>query len=481
MKTIVISAARKGRGPARFARVPLRTLKRALAAVAMLGLLSSCIHKKYETPITKNTQQPDKVLFDKAMSDIEHGRYEVARIELNTLMNTYESSEFLAKAKLALADSWYREGGGNGMAQAEAEYKDFELFYPTMEESAEAQYKICMIHYRQMDKADRDPAQALRAEDECRNLLIQYPNSKHAPQAAQLLRNIQEVLGGHEFSVGTFYFSRGANPAAANRLSYLADEYPLYSGADEALWEAGKSYLKMGPRFRQNAADDFSRIVRDYPLSARAANAKQELEDLEVPIPHVNQAAADREKYDDENYKGRSLVSQGMGFLFSRPDISHAAKSGPPTMQDTAFPIPASVPKVNNNLEASAGGGGGTTDVQGSVVQDPSKLDQNKDARQNLDTKGTTAATGGTSTEPVPTNHDAELKKAREQALKKAKKNKKKNATQNAAAQNASGNATQGTQQGQGNAAPATSQQPVQGAQPQTQTTQPQQTAPPNQ
>ena len=84
-------------------------------------LLSSCIHKKYENPITKDTQQPDKVLFDKAMRDIEHGRYEVARLTLQTLMNTYESSEYLAKAKLAIADSWFREGGADGMAQAEAE------------------------------------------------------------------------------------------------------------------------------------------------------------------------------------------------------------------------------------------------------------------------------------------------------------------------------------------------------------------------
>ena len=95
------------------------------------------------------------------------------------------------------------------MAQAEAEYKDFELFYPTMEESAEAQYKICMIHYKEMDKADRDPSQALRAEDECRQLMVQYPNSKHAPQTAQLLRNIQEVLAGHEFGVGISISSAG--------------------------------------------------------------------------------------------------------------------------------------------------------------------------------------------------------------------------------------------------------------------------------
>ena len=45
-------------------------------------------------------------------------------------MNTYDTSEYLAKAKLAIADSWFREGGSHGLAQAEAEYKDFILFYP---------------------------------------------------------------------------------------------------------------------------------------------------------------------------------------------------------------------------------------------------------------------------------------------------------------------------------------------------------------
>src|SRR5579871_1320626 len=95
-----------------------------LISMAALVALSSCGRKKYENPITKDTQQPDKVLFDKAIGDIEHGRYEVARLTLNTMINTYDTSEYLAKAKLAVADSWYREGGLHGNAQAEAEYKD---------------------------------------------------------------------------------------------------------------------------------------------------------------------------------------------------------------------------------------------------------------------------------------------------------------------------------------------------------------------
>ena len=56
-----------------------------------------------------------------------------------------------------------------------------------------------------MEKADRDSNQALRAEDECRQLVVQFPNSQFVPEAQQLLRNIQEALADGEFLVGAFY------------------------------------------------------------------------------------------------------------------------------------------------------------------------------------------------------------------------------------------------------------------------------------
>ena len=81
---------------------------------------------------------------------------------------------------------------------------------------------------------------ALRAEDECRQLLVQFPNSKFAPEAQQRLRNIQEVLADSEYRVGIFYHHKGSYPAAANRLQALADQFPLYSQADEALWKLAR-------------------------------------------------------------------------------------------------------------------------------------------------------------------------------------------------------------------------------------------------
>ncbi len=350
-----------------------------LALTVLCAIIGSCgfKRKKYENPITKDTQQPDKVLFDKAVSDLERSRYEVARLTLQTLMNTYDTSEYLAKAKLAYADSWFREGGAHGMAQAEAEYKDFILFYPALEESAEAQEKVCMIHFRQMEKADRDMSHASRAEDECRNLLVQFPNSKFAPEAQQRLREIQEVIAEGEMRRGTFYHTKGSHPAAANRLQSLVDQYPLYSGADEANMLLGDSYSRMGNRFRQKSGEAFARVVRDYPLSPYVEDAKKRLKSLEIAVPEPDPVAYARMKYELENRTKAGISSRAFGLLKRGPDVHLAAKSGSPAMQTLRPSIPASVPVP------AAGGPGFTGDVTVAPITDPTLLETKPDARQN--------------------------------------------------------------------------------------------------
>ncbi len=395
-----------------------------LLVCVCLALLSGCRKKKYENPITKDTQQPDKVLFDKSVADIERGRYEVARLTLQTLINTYDTSEYLAKAKLAIADSWFREGGSNGLAQAEAEYKDFILFYPTMEESAESQEKICMIHYKQMEKPDRDINQAMRAEEECRTVLNQFPNSKFAPRVAQLLRNIQEAIAEGEYRVGAFYHKKGSFPAAANRLQTLTDHYPIYSQADEALWQLGDAYSKMGNRFRERAGQAYSRIVKDYPLSARVDEAKQMLKQMEMPVPEADPAASARMKYELENRTKAGILDKSLGFMKRGPDARMAAKSGAPAMTPMRPAIPVSVPVV------AAAAMGGTTDVTVQQVGNSTALDSNPDARQIQPAPtgapaATTPAAGPAANEPLPANRQAPVTKKKKTA--KPSKAPKKN------------------------------------------------------
>ena len=383
-----------------------------VVVILMAGLIASCgfKRKKYDNPITKDTKQPDKVLYDRAISDIEHGRYEVARITLNTLINTYDQSEFLAKAKLAVADSWFREGGTAGLAQAEAEYKDFILFYPTMEEAAESQEKVCMIHYKQMEKADRDPSQAIRAEDACRQLIVQFPNSKFVDETQQLLRNIQEALADGEFKVGFFYYKRGSNFAAANRFTRLVDQYPLYSKADEALWDLGESYGRLGSRFRQQEGDAYAHIVKDYPLSEYADNAKKKLRELEMPVPEADPKAVARMQWEKENRLKQGMYSKSTGFLRRGPDVSAAARSGAPAMTTLRPTVPLSV--------QVPGAPGFTGDVTATTVSDSSALDTKPDARANPPGSPQAAAAAG---DPQTQQQTA----ADQKSQKKKKKEKK--------------------------------------------------------
>jgi outer membrane protein assembly factor BamD len=397
------------------------SIRFTLALPVLAVLLTSCGLKRhpYENPITKDTQQPDKVLFDKAVHDMEHSRYEIARLTLQTLINTYDTSEYLAKAKLAIADSWYREGGAHGLAQAEAEYKDFILFYPQMEESAEAQARVCDIHYKQMEKFDRDTNQAMRAEEECKDLLTHFPNSKYVPETQQRLRDIQEVLAENEFNVGDFYHKRGSFPAAANRLQALTDQYPLFSGSGDALWELADSYHRMGDRFENEEAAAYAKIVKDYPLSTYVDDAKDRLKAMERPVPEADPTALARMQNDLDHRQKKSVPAKVYGVFSTRPDVRMAAKSGAPNMQTYQPTVPVSVPKQNGPT-ATPGTSSVGAEVSAAVVSNTNALDQGKDARANPPGQAPTGATtaGGIETtaaaapqQPLPTNHPVKPRK----------------------------------------------------------------------
>lgn len=343
-----------------------RVLVFPLLAVLTLGL-GACHNKKVKNPIAEvDSKQPDKVLFDRAMDAMKHNKFEVARITLKTLLDTYPDSEFVARAKLSLGDSWYAEGGTAALAQAESEYKDFIVYFPQMAEAAEAQMKIADIHYHQMEKPDRDYTHAKRAEDEYRQMILQFPDSQLVPQAKARLRDVQEVLAEREFRVARFYCMRESWPAAIARLKSLIDAYPLYSGADEALFLLGDAYerqlraihldpLKMWARVPEDAkkrviredeneaATAYSRIITRYPVTDRAQEARQRLEAMHRPVPTPTPEAIAQNKAEEEGRHPTGMWGRAWGNFHKAPDVSMAAKVGDPTLQD---PKQTSAPQV---------------------------------------------------------------------------------------------------------------------------------------
>jgi outer membrane protein assembly factor BamD len=109
----------------------------ALASLMIAALAQSATGQQGPKS-SQASEQPDKALLDRALKEIQRKRYQSARLLLQTLINTYEASEYIAKAQLAIAQSWFKEGGSRGLAQAEVECTQLIQQFPDGPEAKEA-------------------------------------------------------------------------------------------------------------------------------------------------------------------------------------------------------------------------------------------------------------------------------------------------------------------------------------------------------
>jgi outer membrane protein assembly factor BamD len=307
-------------------------MKRWLVMVVLVALAvpfqSACLLHRHKLDLAGlgPGDQPDKILYEKAVESIRRGRYDVGRLTLQTLLNTYPDSEYLAKAKLAIADSYYQQGGVSGLTQAEAEYKDFITFFPTAPEAPESQYRAGMCHFRLMGKPDRDLTETKLAEAEFKEFLLRYPDSPLLPQVQGRLRQVQEVLAEGNFRVAQFYFEHHANRAAESRFKEISEDYPNFSRADEANWDLAETLKRL--RKPNESAPYYARILTQYPLSPLVPQAKQQLAAMHLPIPSPTKAVLARAHADAVNRHPRSMLEKFAGVFSSRPDMS-ATRHGP--------------------------------------------------------------------------------------------------------------------------------------------------------
>jgi len=318
-----------------------------------------------------NSQQPDKVLYDKAMHALKKGHYDVARLDLQTLLNTYPETEYAMRAKLAIGDTWYKEGGSAALSQAESEYKDFITFFPNTPEAAEAQMKVGDIYFQQMLKPDRDPANALQAQQQYRTMLQDFPDSPLIPHAKQRLRDVQEVLAHRQFEIGEFYAGREDWAGAIARLQTVVDAYPLFSSADEALITLGDAYATEAQIFRHTrlpskakaelvkvyddrAAAAWDRVVTRYPMAPHVDDAKDRLVALGRPIPEPTPAELAESEAEEGSRMTVKLKDRALLLIKQSPSTIQAARVGAPTLVDPPQTYAPAINKENLALFEAA-------------------------------------------------------------------------------------------------------------------------------
>jgi outer membrane protein assembly factor BamD len=358
----------------------MNRLSRSIAALALASLVLAGItaqarekkpkHKKSQdlsaNPLANvNSKQPDKVLFDKAMIALKKGRFDVARLDLQTMLNTYPDSEYRMRAKLAVGDSWFKEGGTAALTQAESEYKDFITFFPNAPEAAEAQMKVGDIYYQQMEKPDRDYNNAQDAEKEYRTMVNMFPDSPLIPRAKQKLRDVQEVLAERETQIGLYYESRENFPASIARLETVVDAYPLYSKSDQALLAIGDAYageahkVQIAPNingavrerlhslYEDKAAAAYAKVITRYPMAAHVEDARDRLVAMNREVPEPSDAAVAENDAEQKSMRPIRFTDNVLGIIKRGPTMVEAAHVGEPSLEDPKRTLAPDVSKEN--------------------------------------------------------------------------------------------------------------------------------------
>jgi outer membrane protein assembly factor BamD len=346
----------------------------ALAALMLAGVQAEAKTKKPKqkknqdlsaNPLAGvNSKQPDKELFDKAMIAIKKGRFDVARLDLQTMLNTYPDSEYRMRAKLAVGDTWFKEGGSAALTQAEAEYKDFITFFPNAPEAAEAQMKVADIYYSEMEKPDRDPTNVERAEQEYRVMINQFPDSTLIPRAKQKLREVQEVLGERESQIGLYYESRENYTAAIARLETVADTYPLYSKSDQVLLAIGDAYSgeahniqlarglpaavreRLRAVYQDRAATAYAKVITRYPMAPHVEDARDRLVAMNRPVPEPTEEAVAESGAEEQSRLPVRFTDKTLGLIKHGPTVVEAVHVGDPGMED---PKRTLAPEINKD------------------------------------------------------------------------------------------------------------------------------------
>ena len=302
---------------------------------------------------------------------------------------------------MLIADSYYKEGGTANMTQAISGYKDFIVFFPFLPEASYAQLQVAMGHFKQMEKPDRDRTEAKEAESEFQTFLQKYPKDPLADKAMQHLREVQEVIAEGDYRVAYYYYTKGDKRAAAARLIGVTNRYPLYSRSDRALWMLGDIFEKSEKK--ELAANYYSRIVRNYPLSGLAPDAKTKLVAMKVPVPQPDPKAQSWMTAEQNAPRPHtSLVKRPMGLLKSGPtgEMRTAARVGAPNLEPEADNTSATdVLSGGNQSRIVVGGGSGTarttgntTGIVATVTPGGSKTESNPSAEGNAPADGSAPA-----------------------------------------------------------------------------------------
>ena len=266
--------------------------------VAALGVLTGC--RKQTVEITPDLASSDEALYKLGEQTIKKDT-EKALLYLRQVIDSFPKSFYAQRAKLLIADAYFKKGDETNMILAAAEYREFIRTYPYSPSAAYSQYQIAMTFYKKMLKPGRDPAKTIQALGEFKKVIADYPASDQAKPALEKIKECEERLAKHSAEIAIGYHTRKAYRASLSRLTEIMSTYPEYSRLDEIYFYLGDCHFMM--RQYDQAVPFFTKVVTDYPGKKIATKSQWKLKEIDRLKQEAVKRQAEVEKLKEEAAK----------------------------------------------------------------------------------------------------------------------------------------------------------------------------------
>ena len=259
-----------------------RRLGGALLVCALTATVAACAGsgRLIDIPAIGDLEA-DRLLFERGSEAIDERNWARAREYFLQIRDNYPQSEYRAEARLQIGDTYEGEGSAESYIRALEEFQDFLSLYPTHPRAGYAQYKLGMVHFHQIRRAERDQTETLDAIAEFEAFLARFPSDHELmPQVLEGLRGARDRLGTHDFQVGVYYYGNANYAGAIARFRQLLEEDPGFTALDGVYFYLASSLADTTQV--SEAIPYFARVLDEFPESEFAEPSALRLTELEA-------------------------------------------------------------------------------------------------------------------------------------------------------------------------------------------------------
>jgi outer membrane protein assembly factor BamD len=247
-------------------------MRRTAALLALSVTLSGCAGHQLDLGALSSSS--DEIVWEAGEKAVAKKDWSSARKYFKRLIDAFPQSQHQPEARIALADSYFDEGGTGNWILAVSSYREFLTLYPQHPRADYAQFRAAECYFKQMNSPDRDQTATHQALDEYSRLLEIYPQSQYVETARERITECRQRLARSNYLVGYFYQrTRKAWRSAIGRYQTVVTDYPDYEKLDEVLYRLSECLANAG-RYAE-ALPYLGRLQSEFPKSEYVDDARK--------------------------------------------------------------------------------------------------------------------------------------------------------------------------------------------------------------